>query len=282
MILIADSGSTKTDWRLIDGQNITQFTSIGLNPDFVTSEKVTEVVENTFGAVKGAHILEIHFYGSGCSSESRNDIIAAGLKIFFRNTEITIHHDLLGAARASCGKNAGIAGILGTGSNACLFDGREVVKEFRSGGYIIGDEGGGVDIGKRIIKKFIEGKFEDADILKRFKHRYKVSVDDILENLYRKPQPNKYLATFSQFAFHHRENPEISTLLESSFQAYFDNQVHRFHNSENLPLNLVGSVAFYYQEIIRKVAAKNGITINTILEKPISGLTLYHSELGLQ
>jgi glucosamine kinase len=281
MILVADSGSTKTDWRLIDNESIKQFSCIGLNPDFVDSEKVKNVLGDTFSQIDSSSVLEIHFYGSGCSSESRNVIIELGLKEVFPHSDIFVYHDLLGAARAACGKRQGIAGILGTGSNCCLFDGVEVVQQFKSGGFIISDEGGGVDIGKRVLKSFIEGRMPE-ELNERFLKRYKTTVDVILENLYKKPHPNKYLASFSRFAFHNKENPFISEILENSFSAYFQKMVTRFDQYETIPLNLVGSIAFYYQELIRKVAQNFGVQVGTILEKPISGLALYHSSLGAE
>ncbi len=197
----------------------------------------------------------------------------------FKNAQIKVKHDLLGAARASCGTEAGIAGILGTGSNCCLFDGKHVSREYRTGGYIIGDEGGGVNIGKRIIKAFIED-YMPNDLREKFDQRYALSVDDILENMYKKPSPNRFLASFSQFAFHHKEHPFISELIYRSFSAYFKNQVCRYPESKNLKLNLVGSIAFYYQEIIRKVAQEYKVAIGTIIEKPISGLSLYHTSIS--
>ncbi|MBL4707626.1 MAG: ATPase [Flavobacteriales bacterium] len=279
MILIADSGSSKTDWRLIDSKGVSQYSCIGLNPDFVDSELVTKSVSEAFDKINLKSVTDVHFYGSGCSSESRNKIVKIGLAKCFINAQINIYHDLLGAARAACGKERGIAGILGTGSNCCLFDGKEVIQEFRSGGFVIGDEGGGVDIAKRIVKSFIEGRF-DEELQDKFQKRYQTSVDEILENLYKKSQPNKYLASFSQFALHNKENTYISTLIEDSFHSYFKNQVMRYEEYQRIPLSLVGSIAFYYQEIFRSIASEYGVQIGIILEKPISGLTLYHTDLS--
>lgn len=278
MILIADSGSSKTDWRLIDNKDISQYTCLGLNPDFVDETVVTKSVLETFKAINLSKVDEIHFYGSGCSSKSRNSVVENGLSKCFKNAKIHIYHDLLGAARAACGKNRGIAGILGTGSNCCLFDGKEIIQEYRSGGYVIGDEGGGVDIGKRVVKSFIEERFDD-ELQSRFQKRYRTSVDEILENLYKKSNPNQYLASFSQFAFHHKENPYLSNLIEMSFRSYFESQVMRYEEYQKIPISLVGSIAFYYQEIFRTVAMEYGVQVGNILEKPISGLTLYHTNL---
>ncbi|MDB9963972.1 hypothetical protein OAD50_02735 [Vicingaceae bacterium] len=281
MILIADSGSSKTDWRLIDKEVISQYSCIGLNPDFVDEAIVASELNKIFGLVNKETISEIYFYGSGCSSESRNAIITKGIKNIFPAAAIHVYHDLLGAARAACGKNRGVAGILGTGSNCCLFDGDQVIQEFRSGGYILSDEGGGVDIGKRILKAFIEGRM-DKDLKERFLKRYKTNVDNVLECMYKKPFANKYIANFSRFAYHNRENTFISEILQSSFRAYFKNMITRYDDYQNLPLNLTGSIAFYYQEVIRKVAQEFNVKVGNILENPISGLTLYHTNLGAE
>lgn len=281
MILIADSGSTKTDWRLIDNEIISQFSSIGLNPDFVTALRVEEELTLIFSKIDCSQVREIYFYGSGCSSRDRSQVIADGISKVFQQSKVNVYHDLLGAARAACGKNRGLAGILGTGSNCCLFNGVGVEKEFRSGGFVIGDEGGGVDIGKRILKTFIEGRM-DINLEERFLKRYKTNVDEILENLYKKPHPNKYIASFSRFAFHNKEHPFVSEIIQNSFRSYFENMVSRYGEYQTIPLNIVGSIAFYYQEIIRKVALEYNVKVGTILEKPISGLTLYHSSLGAE
>ena len=278
MILVADSGSSKSDWRLIDQQQIKQFSCRGLNPDFNTTEEIFSEVNPLFSNDEKLNVKDHFFYGSGCSSFTRNKIVEDGLLPIFPNATIRIEHDLLGAARAACAKNAGLAGILGTGSNCCAFDGKQVTKEFRSGGFIIGDEGGGVDLGKRLVKGFIEGKMP-SDLKDKFDFRYALSVDEILRKLYKEPQPNRFLASFSSFVFQHREHPYISDLIQNSFRAYFNEQVLRFEESASQPLSLVGSIAFYYHEFIRQVAKEVNVEIGQILEKPISGLALYHQEL---
>lgn len=279
MILIADSGSSKTDFRLIDNEQVTQFSSKGLNPDFQTSVSVKEEVQSVFTQELASQIKEVHFYGSGCSSKSRNKIIEDGLAPVFSAAEIIVEHDLLGAARAACGNQAGIAGILGTGSNCCSFDGENISKEYRTGGFIIGDEGGGVDIGKAVLKAFIED-YMPKELREKFDLRYQLTVDQLLENFYKKATPNRFIASFSRFAFHHREHPFMARLVHNSFDRYFQNQVLRHVTDQDLSLNLVGSIAFYFQEFIRKVGQERGIRVGTILEKPISGLTLYHQSIS--
>lgn len=279
MILVADSGSTKTDWRLINGQEIKQFECKGLNPDFNTTEDVREAVATTFDMLNKSEVSALYFYGSGCSSPSRNAIVEKGLTEVFPSAEIHVWHDLLGAARASCGKDKGLAGILGTGSNCCLFDGEEIIEEYRTGGYIMGDEGGGVYLGKKLLKAFIEERLPN-ELRERFIKRYDLNVDGILHNLYKEAYPNRFMASFSNFIFHHKQDPFIAQLISDSFEDYFDIQVCRFEEYKEIPLNLVGSIAFYYHDFIREVAAAKGVRVGTILEKPISGLSLYHSQSG--
>ena len=280
MIFIADSGSSKTDWRLVDGNKIVQYTCKGLNPDFNSTADIELEVASTFKNLSStSSVKTIYFYGAGCSSDERSKIVERGLGAVFNDASIKVEHDLLGAARAACGNESGLAGILGTGSNCCLFDGKILTREYRTGGFIIGDEGGGVDIGKRIVKAYIED-YLPTDLRVVFNKRYMLSVDDILQKLYKEPQPNRFLASFAKFALHHKETAFISELLEQSFSAYFKNQVLRYPESKQLRLNLVGSIAFYFQEHIRKVGEKYSVRIGTSLEKPISGLTLYHSSLS--
>lgn len=280
MILVADSGSTKTDWRLINGQSIlSQYICSGLNPHFHSSETVFEEVKKTFDEAIASQIEEIHFYGSGASTDDKKQIIIDGFSKLFKNAKINIYHDLLGAARSACGSEKGLAGILGTGSNCCSFDGQHIVKEFRSGGFIIGDEGGGVSIGKAILKAYIENNMPPELVLK-FDHQYKMTYDEILNSLYKKPYPNRFLASFSPFAFHNRNHYFISEILVNCFQSFFDVQVKRHENWDKLPLNLVGSIAYYYNQELSAVAEKNQIRINTILEKPIPGIALFHAGLS--
>lgn len=197
----------------------------------------------------------------------------------FEKAQINVEHDLLGAARASCGKEAGLSGILGTGSNCCVYDGNNIIKDYRTGGYILGDEGGGVHMGKSVLKSFIEDKMP-KDVREKFDAIYHTNVDEILENIYKKPLPNRYIAKFSQFAFQNREMVFLQKVILDSLISFFDSQVLRFEQAKTLPLNLIGSIAFHYQDYIREIAKTKNVRIGNILEKPISALVLYHHELS--
>lgn len=278
MILVGDSGSTKTDWRLIEqGKIIAQYGGQGLNPHFNSSAAIAEEVKSLFDSKLAAQINAIHFYGSGCSSKANKTVVSKGFSKHFKKAELFIHHDLLGAARASSGTEPALVGILGTGSNCCLYDGKEISKTLRSGGYTIGDEGGGVNLGRFVLKAYIE-EYMPEDLVLAFEKRYHTSYDDILDALYKKEYPNRYMASFSRFAFHHKKHPFIQNLILKNFQEFFDYKVLRFENADQYRLNLVGSIAYFYHDIIRAVAEKNNIQIGNVIEKPISGLALYHCQ----
>ncbi len=279
MILVGDSGSTKTDWRLIENNQIkSQHACKGLNPHFHSSDTILEEIKICFDLELSNQVSEVHFYGSGCSTDEKKQIVSKGFKAHFTKAKLFIEHDLLGAARAACGKQKGLSGILGTGSNCCLYDGISIIQENRSGGFMIGDEGGGVHIGKLVLKNYIEKRFSE-DLMNRFEKRYQTNYDEILTNLYKKTYPNRYMASFSRFAYHNRKEQVIQEMILNCFRAYFENQVCRFEAHQKLPLNLVGSIAFYYQDLIRAVAEEYTVRIGAILEKPISGIANFHLDL---
>jgi len=281
MIIIADSGSTKTDWRIINGvSDIEQIEGIGLNPNFHSINSISAAVKSTFSKFEKAKNAQVvYFYGAGCSTESQKGIVKTALYSFFHNANIHVEHDLLGAARAACYKNEGIAAILGTGSNVCSFDGENIIQSFPSGGYAIGDEGGGVNIGRRVLKAYIE-EYMPKELRDRFDFRYKLNIDDILHQLYEKEQPNRFMASFSHFAYQHKENAFMASQIMEEFQQFFDNKVLRFDKATDWPLNTVGSVGFYYHEFLTATAEANDVKVGAIIEKPIAALSLYHSDLG--
>ncbi len=276
MILLGDSGSTKTDWRLLSGdQVLEQYSCMGLNPHFNSSESIHQEIEKMIPADTAAQIEADHFYGSGCSSAENKSCVEKGLARHFKQARLFVHHDLLAAARASSGREAALVGILGTGSNCCSYDGNEIVKTLRSGGYTLGDEGGGVNLGRMVLKAYVE-EYLPADLVQAFEKRYQTDYDQILEALYKKEYPNRYMAQFSRFAFHHQKHPFVLELILENFRDFFRHKVVRLKTAELNRLNLVGSIAFYYHDLIRSVAEEFDVQIGTVIEKPISGLALYH------
>jgi len=280
MILIADSGSTKTDWRLIDDRKkIHQFTSQGINPYFQTSDQISEILRyellSHITPVFENPISEIFFYGAGCRAEDKQLIVRKALEANFIDTSIEIETDMLGAARSLCGNGPGIAAILGTGMNTCFYDGRSIIENRTSLGYILGDEGSGAYIGKKFIADYLNKEMPDA-LSKVFSERFKLIADDIIDSVYRKPMPNRFLATFSKFVYQNLKEQYCIDLVKNSFEDFFDKYICKYYQYKNVKFSCTGSVAFYYSNILRSVAESRGVNIDKIVETPIAGLTLYH------
>lgn len=280
MILIADSGSTKTDWRLIDDQKeIHQFKTMGFNPYFVEEEFMVDELMNKLlpeiNKIISKNQLNIYFYGAGCSVEEQKNVIRGALKKCFPNAVIEVEHDLLAAARALCGKEEGIAAILGTGSNSCYYDGENIVENIISLGYVLGDEGSGAHLGKTFISAYLNKELPE-NIRENFEARFKTNKDEILEAVYRKPFPNRYLASFSKFIFQNSKEIYLMNLVSDCLEQFLEKHICKYEKYQELPLNCVGSVAFYYADILRKLAAKKNIKIGKIIASPIAALTLYH------
>lgn len=280
MILIADSGSTKTDWRLIDdNKQIHQLATQGINPYFQSREQITAQLNSELAPQlksKTQHpISDIYFYGAGCGADAKKEIVRNALLKIFPKAEITVETDMLGAARSLCGRNTGIAAILGTGANTCFYDGEKIAEKRASLGYALGDEGSGAHIGKTFIQAYLNREMPEA-ISNRFTERFKLSKDDILDAVYKQPMPNKFLASFSKFIYQNIKEQYIIDLVADCFNRFFDKHICKYEKHKEVKLSCTGSVAFYYSNILRAVALEKGVSIDTITETPIAGLTLYH------
>lgn len=276
MILIADSGSTKTDWRCVDAnKKITTFQTIGFNPYHISSPSIlTELSTSNLNSIK-LEIKEVVFYGAGCSSADKSNEIKVVLQQFFTNAKVEVNHDLLAAARASCGYEKGMVGILGTGSNTCLFDGENIVKNVSSLGYILGDEGSGSYIGKTFITALFNNELSD-EMVKNYESNFTFGLNDVLDAVYKKPLPNRFLAQFVPFVFEHKNEPEIAQLIESCFNAFFEKHICKYENHQQYPLNIVGSVGFIFKNEIEKVASKYQVKLGKVIKQPIDELVKYH------
>jgi len=280
MILIADSGSTKTDWRLIDKENrIHQFVTQGMNPYFQTTEQISEILRTELIpgliSVLDHPISYIHFYGAGCRAEDKKEVVRLALAEHFLKSKIEIQTDMLAAAHALCGHKAGIAAILGTGANTCYYDGKTIVENRTSLGYILGDEGSGAHIGKTFIQAFLNDELPE-NIASKFTERFKLNKNEIIDSVYRKPLPNRFLASFCKFIYQNLKEQFIIDLVSNCFEQFFDKHILKYEQHKKVKLSLTGSVAFYFSNVLRSVAESKGVNIETIIETPIAGLTLYH------
>jgi N-acetylglucosamine kinase-like BadF-type ATPase len=275
MILIADSGSTKTDWRLIDGSKVTSYTTIGFNPYHISSDAIIETLNKSELSLVRSSIKQLFFYGAGCSSDAKKKIIKEPLSVFFTDARVEVEHDMLGAARATCGKNEGMVGILGTGSNSCMYDGSNIIESIPALGYVLGDYGSGVDIGKAFLRMLLLGDLPKAIELD-FNQKYNLSIDDILNAVYKEALPNRFLASFSEFVYQHLSNNEMKELVEACFKSFFDTNISKYTNYQIKKLHLIGSVAYAYKGLIENVAINYSITLGKIIKKPIDELVIYH------
>jgi glucosamine kinase len=280
MIIICDSGSTKTDWRLLlNDSSIEQIKTLGFSPRFQTSEDIYSEIKEKLVPIVTEEVSEVHFYGSGCSTESAIKIVENALYKAFPSASVYVGEDMLAAARALCGHEPGIACILGTGSNSCLFDGEKIVDAMPNLGFILGDEGGASYLGKRLIQDYIHGEIP-AHLNEKFKKRFNnLTRDEVVDNVYNKPMPNRYMASFTKFLFDNLSDPYAYNLVYQSFTEFFDKTVCKYPNYKNYKVHFVGSIAFYYNTILRQVANDKGVTLKNILETPIAGLTLYHQQI---
>ena len=233
MILIADSGSTKTDWYITGVEQARQVQTAGMNPYMQTFDSMVHIIQDDLLKLLGTSFfekveadeapLEVYFYGAGCTAE-KIPLVESALKTVFSNASIFVGSDLLGAARALCGAEKGIACILGTGSNSCLYDGCEIAENVSPLGFILGDEGSGAVLGKIFIGNCLKKQFADA-LCREFLGEYNLTVADIINKVYREPMPNRFLASFCPFIYKHRREPEIHQMLDEAFTAFFKRNV---------------------------------------------------------
>jgi glucosamine kinase len=279
MILIADSGSTKTDWRLMDGKTeISQIKTKGFNPYYQNlKEMVAEIESELVPAVDGSLVDIIHFYGAGCSTAERQQKISDALSPYFTKSEILVQSDLIGAARALSGNRPGIVCILGTGSGSCLYNGKNIDKNIPSLGFILGDEGSGAWLGKKMVTDYLRGHMPKKSI-ETINSQLKIDKEIILEHVNHKPMPSRYLAGFAKFISDNANQTYFYQLLFDSFTSFAKNYIIRYRNFEKYKCHFVGSVAYHNQEILKQVARYSGFEIGNIIQSPIDGLTSYHSK----
>lgn len=277
-ILIADSGSTKCDWMVIDGQgtNLSEFHTMGFNPYFHDADLVESKMRESEEAMALANeVSKVYFYGAGSSSEALCSVIREGLERVFTQANVHVGHDLDGAAYSTYAGESAITCIIGTGSNSCYFDGSTASEEVPALAYILGDEASGSWFGKRLLSLHLYHKLDpvvDADFVSTFGF----SKDDIVNRVYQEPNANVFLASFMTFIGRHQEVPQIISLLEEGFQAFIDVHVKCYKNYKEVPVHFVGSVAYHFQPVLRHVCEREGISVGQIIKRPIDGLANYH------
>lgn len=280
MTLIVDSGSTKTDWGFFESvEELRIVKTQGINPCHQSEEQIEAIIEQElFPLLKGvdlSSVSKVLYYGAGCATEEICLQFSAMLSRYLPQAKIEVESDMLGAARALCGRSEGVACVLGTGSNSCLYNGKDIVDQVPSLGYILGDEGSSAALGRRLISDCLKRQLPEV-VCKEFMERYSLTKDIIIENVYRKPLPSRYIAGFAPFLYEKRNVPEVHKLLIQCFSEFFTRNVLNYHKPW-LPVHFVGSLANSFSAELSQTADSLGMTIGTIEASPMRGLVEYHS-----
>lgn len=278
MVAIVDSGSTKTDWVILDDfkKVFLKTETIGFNPNFINKELIVPEIEknNSLSSVKSS-ITRIFFYGSGCGIQKNCETIEEELSKVFANASITVKEDLMAAAYAAYDGKPAIVCIMGTGSNSCYFDGKNLKIKLPSLGFLMGDEGSGSAIGKQLVRRYFMQKLPE-DLHREFEDTYQLTIDEALKNMYHTTRPNAYLADFNKFVVERKEHPYFQQMVFDEMMNFFDYQVLPYEEAKDAEINFIGSIAYYYENILRSAAAKLNLNVGHVVQKPIESLVNYH------
>lgn len=279
MILLADSGSTKTDWGLVEnGKLVKRLRKSGMNPFQMSEEAITEEIKtHLVPELPGTVLDEVHFYGAGCTKEKQPIVERALRANLTINGECEVASDMLGAARGICGHKPGIACILGTGSNSCSYDGKNLVKNVSPLGFILGDEGSGAVLGKLLVGDVLKNQMPEA-ITKRFFEKYKLTSAEIIDRVYRQPKPNTFLASFVPFLEENIDEPKIYNLVKESFRSFLRRNVMQYDGWQTLPIGFNGSIAKIYKKPLLEALEEEGMHLGRIIQAPMEAMVEYHVE----
>ncbi len=282
MILVVDSGSTKTDWIAVDNKGEILFSTqtLGLNPQVLSSAILKERIINNFDLFQNREkVTHLYFYGAGCGVDSPQKRIRRVFDEIFTHSEIIIKEDTYAAvyAAADLGEKS-IVCILGTGSNCTYFDGKDIEQRVTSLGYILMDEASGNFFGKQLIRSYYF-KTMSEELALEFEKEYDLSPDSIKENIYRRENPNTYLATFSRFLIKHKQNKVFQEIIEKGLDRFIKHQILQFENAKEVPVHFIGSISFFLKEEIEKALVSKGLTMGRIVQRPIDELVKYHKNL---
>lgn len=279
MILIADSGSTKTDWSVIEqGCIIQEIKTKGTNPFFQSEKEIRhEIATGLVPHLISCQFEEIHFYGAGCAFPDKIETVRQAIKSYLQvSGEVEVSTDVLAAARSLCGHQPGIACIMGTGSNSCYYDGKEITNNVSPLGFILGDEGSGAVLGKLLIGNILKNQLPKG-MKEQFLEQFSLTPAEIIDRVYRKPFPNRFLASLSPFLLQNINVPEIHELVLNSFKEFLKRNVMQYEYKDT-PIHFIGSIAFYYKEVLSEAMEAMGLELGNIIQSPMKGLISYHQQ----
>lgn len=277
-ILIADSGATKTEWSLLKGGRPLSTITAGISPYFMDETAIVELLKRTLKpSILSAPVSDVFFYGTGCAAKQNARLVTKALRSVWPKADIHVSDDLMGATRALCGDTPGIACILGTGSSSASFNGKKIDAQRPGLGYVLGDEGSGSYLGKKLIQYFLYDLF-DQELKNKFEKRFGMDRSLILDAVYKKPNPSRFLASFTPFLSENRGHFMIENILEDGLQDFFFNHIRHYRKASSVPIHFTGSIAYVFQDWIRALCLRNGYEVGRILKKPMTGLIQYHQQ----
>ena len=277
MIIVVDSGSTKADWEVIENGISSHIKTMGFNPVFHDEDLIfNEISKSPLAELDVDQVEAIYYYGSGCWDNNLKGKISRALSRLFPTAYIEVEHDLLGAARATCGDDPGISCIMGTGSNSCLYDGKEVIDNVTNLGYLLGDEGSGTHLGKKLIRAYFYRELPQ-EIQVKMNASFPGGKQHILDHIYGPKTPNVYLASFTKFLHQHYHHPYIQRMVHSSFAEFIDRHVRKYPDHLSIPIHFIGSVAYYFQDAIKIILEERSMRSGLFIKKPIEKLAEYHT-----
>ena len=275
--LIADSGATKAEWCLLNKAGKETLFTQGISPYFLNTEQIAELVTNELSIeLKKVSIDHIYYYGTGCSNIENAKSIKTALLRVFPKTQVHVNTDLMAAARAVCGHEKGVACILGTGSNSCYYNGKNIAKNSPGIGYVLGDEGSGAYLGKKVLQYYLYDTF-DEDLRARFDARFVTTASEILDNVYKKPLPNRYMASFALFLAENRGHFMIENIIEDGLNDFFFQHLCKYNEVWKYPVHFVGSVASGFKDVLEELCGSYEFELGKIMKNPMEGLVRYHS-----
>ena len=280
MIAIVDGGSTKCDWVILEneGTEVLKTETIGFNPNIIKAELIAPEIENNQALTKFHDDIEhIFYYGSGCGTPENRLMVEREIQKVFPNAQVNIKEDLLAAAYAAYKGVPAIVCILGTGSNACYFNGETVKTELPSLGFLIGDEGSGSALGKQLVRHYFMKKLP-PDLHQQFTEIYQLNIDDLLKNMYHNPRANAYMADFTRFIVDRKTHPYFQNFIYKELKNFLEFQVMPYEESRESEVNFIGSIAYFFEDILRAAASDFHFKIGTVVQKPIESLVNYHRD----
>lgn len=277
-VLIADSGATKCQWTFVANNKAKHIYTIGISPYFLKQHEIEKIVTNeVFKKLQQQKIDSVYFYGTGLSNPINAKIIKQALQKTAPTKSIQVNTDMLAAARALCGNQKGIACILGTGSNSCYYDGKKIVANRAGLGYVLGDEGSGAYLGKKCVQYYLYKTF-DEDLQNTFEKRFETNAQLILENVYKKPLANRYLASFAIFLAENRGHFMIENIIEDGLNDFYFQHLQQYNQSWKYPIHFVGSVAYGFKDVLKSLCQQYGFLLGNVIKKPMDGLLKFHKQ----